>query len=148
MWASKEAQQKGGFMKIHVGSLKVAIVVLILTLLVSASLIGCSSKEDFDGKYSGTIKTAKYEGDEDKLIVDIIVDDGYMGVDLTEKDEYEEKVTKIGTDYKYGKSGNNIYMKTDGGIFELRKIDGKYHAMLKNGKNEIVRDVIVKPKNK
>ena len=137
-------------MKIHVFSLKAAILVVILTIFVSGLIIGCSSKQNFDGKYTGTKKSSG-EYDKDSTKLDILVEDGYLSATLTKIEEYDESeddydVTRLGADYKYGKSGNSIYFKTDGGIFELRKLDGKYYGIIKKSDNEIVQEILLKKK--
>lgn len=131
-------------------SLKASIILVILTVFVALATAGCSSKENFDGKYSGTEKTGD-EYDDSSIKLDVLVEDGYMSVKTTKIDEYDEKeedydVTKLGAEYKYGKSGKSVYFKTDGGMFELRKLDGKYYGIIKKNDNEIVQEITLKKK--
>ena len=113
-------------------------------------MVGCSSKQDFDGTYTGTEKsTDEYE--EGFIKFDLIVEDGYMNAVITKGDEYDEKeedydVVKLGTDYKYNKNGNAIYFKSGEGIVELREVQGKYHGIIKDKNNEIKTDIILKKK--
>ncbi len=141
MWASFEAQQKGGLFMRRI------LFVLAVVMCMMGVLVGCS-KESFDGKYNG--KQTTNDGYEKYTEADVVVEDNYMTVKLTITDEYSDdgdyNTDEAAGDCKVNKSGNALSFKSGGRIYELRKLQSKYHLLIKTKYGDVKNDIVLKKK--
>lgn len=156
MWASKEAQQKGGFMLAKSSwTMKSAILVVIITALVSCLVAGCGSdkeeKASWNGNYTG--RTYDEDGSGDYTDVEVIVDDGYMTVKTVEHfdDDGEAKTSEREGEGKFeeGEDGKSIFIPIESDYYkaELRKLSGKYFLSIKDKDDDDVQEKYEVEKN-